>query len=77
VNEKKPTFNLVQSGGAYDGRDNLRPCRPIRSTDVVVAGVFNARQARVLEGETSLTITLEAALGAIDDAGIARPTSTA
>ena len=39
--------------------------------DVVVAGVFNARQARVLEGETSLTITLEAALGAIADAGIA------
>ena len=38
--------------------------------DVVVAGVFNARQARVLEGETSLTITLEAALGAIADAGI-------
>ncbi|MFA5886091.1 MAG: thiolase family protein, partial [Acidimicrobiia bacterium] len=39
--------------------------------DVVVAGVFNARQARVLEGETSLTITLEAALGALADAGIA------
>ena len=39
--------------------------------DVVIAGVFNARQARVLEGETSLTITLEAALGAIADAGIA------
>ena len=38
--------------------------------DVVVAGVFNARQGRELTGETSLTITLEAALGAIADAGL-------
>lgn len=38
--------------------------------DVVIAGVFNARQARVLEGETSLSISIEAALGALDDAGL-------
>jgi len=39
--------------------------------DVVVAGAFNARQARVLEGETSLSISIEATLGAIADAGLA------
>lgn len=44
------------------------PGHPFR--DVVIAGVFNARQARVLEGETSFTITVEAALGAIADAGL-------
>jgi len=38
--------------------------------DVVIAGAFNARQARVLAGETSFSITLEAALGAIADAGL-------
>ena len=38
--------------------------------DVVIAGVHNARQARVLEGETSFTITIEAALGALADAGL-------
>ena len=38
--------------------------------DVVIAGAFNARQARVLEGETSLSISLEAARGAIADAGL-------
>ena len=46
-----------------------RPCQPAPVPthpfhDVVVAGVFNARQARVLEGETSLSISIEAALGA-------------
>jgi acetyl-CoA acetyltransferase len=38
--------------------------------EVVVAGAFNSRQAKVLEGETSLSITLEAVLGALADAGI-------
>jgi acetyl-CoA acetyltransferase len=38
--------------------------------NVVIAGAFNARQARVLAGETSFSITLEAALGAIADAGL-------
>jgi acetyl-CoA acetyltransferase len=38
--------------------------------DVTVAGVFNARQARVLEGDTSFSITMEAALGAVADAGL-------
>ena len=32
---------------------------------VVIAGAFNSRQARALEGETSQSITLEAALGAL------------
>jgi len=44
------------------------PGHPFR--DVVVAGVHNARQARVLEGETSFTITIEGALGALADAGL-------
>jgi acetyl-CoA acetyltransferase len=38
--------------------------------DVIVAGIFNTRQARVLEGHDSLSITLEAARGVLDDAGI-------
>ena len=37
---------------------------------VAVVGVHNTRQARVLEGTDSRTITLEAALGALDDAGL-------
>jgi acetyl-CoA acetyltransferase len=37
---------------------------------VVVAGVFNTRQARVLDGYDSLSITLEAARGVLDDAGV-------
>ena len=37
---------------------------------VVVVGVHNTRQARVLDGTDSRTITLEAALGALDDAGL-------
>jgi acetyl-CoA acetyltransferase len=39
--------------------------------DVAVVGVHNTRQARVLEGHDSRTITMEAALGALDDAGLA------
>jgi acetyl-CoA acetyltransferase len=38
--------------------------------DVVIAGVANSKQARVLEGETSLSVTMEAALGALADAGL-------
>lgn len=38
--------------------------------DVVIAGVANSQQARVLEGETSLSVTIEAALGALADAGL-------
>ncbi|HZP28415.1 MAG TPA: thiolase family protein [Acidimicrobiia bacterium] len=37
---------------------------------VAVVGVHNTRQARVLEGTDSRAITLEAALGALDDAGL-------
>jgi acetyl-CoA acetyltransferase len=37
----------------------------------VIVGAFNTRQARVLEGETSDTITLAAIMGALDDAGLA------
>lgn len=39
--------------------------------DVAIVGVHNTRQARVLEGYDSRTITLEAALGAISDSGLA------
>jgi acetyl-CoA acetyltransferase len=38
--------------------------------DVAIAGVFNTEQARVLEGHDSRSITFEAGLGAIADAGI-------
>lgn len=35
-----------------------------------IVGVFNTRQARKLEGSTSATLTAEAALGALADAGL-------
>ncbi len=38
--------------------------------DVAIVGVHNTRQARVLEGYDSRTITMEAALGALADAGL-------
>ena len=39
--------------------------------DVAIVGVHNTAQARVLEGQDARSITLEAALGALDDAGFA------
>ena len=38
--------------------------------DVAIVGVHNTKQARVLEGHDSQSIALEAALGAIADAGL-------
>ncbi len=38
--------------------------------DVVVAGVHNPRQTRVLEGETSLSVAIDATFGALADAGL-------
>lgn len=38
--------------------------------DVAIVGVHNTRQARVLEGHDDRSITLEAALGAVADAGL-------
>jgi acetyl-CoA acetyltransferase len=38
--------------------------------DVAIVGIHNTRQARVLEGHDDRTITFEAALGAIADAGL-------
>lgn len=38
--------------------------------DVAIVGAYNTRQARVLEGHTSRTITLDAIRGALDDAGL-------
>jgi len=38
--------------------------------DVAIVGVFNTKQARVLEGHDTQSIALEAALGAIRDAGL-------
>jgi acetyl-CoA acetyltransferase len=38
--------------------------------DVAVVGVHNTKQARVLDGHDSRTITMEAALGAVADAGL-------
>src|SRR2546425_13316198 len=38
--------------------------------DVVIAGVHNTAQARHLEGHDSESITFEAALGALADAGV-------
>jgi acetyl-CoA acetyltransferase len=39
--------------------------------DVAIAGVFNTEQARVLEGEDSMSISFKGALGAVADAGLA------
>ncbi len=41
--------------------------------DVVIAGVHNTVQARQLEGHDSESITFEAALGALADAGVPTP----
>jgi acetyl-CoA acetyltransferase len=38
--------------------------------DVAIVGVFNTQQARVIEGHDSTSLALEAALGAIADAGL-------
>ena len=38
--------------------------------DVAIVGVYNTRQARVLDGHDSHTITAEAAMGALADAGL-------
>ena len=38
--------------------------------DVAIVGIHNTLQAKVLEGHDSQSIALEAALGAIDDAGL-------
>ena len=38
--------------------------------DVAIVGVHNTEQARVLEGHDSRSITLEAGLGAVADAGL-------
>ena len=38
--------------------------------DVAIAGVYNTKQARILEGYTSPTITLEAIRGVIEESGI-------
>jgi acetyl-CoA acetyltransferase len=38
--------------------------------DVAIVGVFNTAQARVLEGCDSASVAFEAALGALDDAGL-------
>ena len=40
--------------------------------DVAVVGVHNTKQARVLEGHDSRTITMEAALGAVATARLLR-----
>ena len=39
-------------------------------SDVAIAGVFNTAQARSLPGHDSLSIAIEGALGALDDAGL-------
>src|SRR4051794_17835832 len=41
--------------------------------DAAIVGVHNTKQARVLEGHDSRSIALEAALGAIADAGLSPP----
>ena len=38
--------------------------------DVAITGVFNTEQARVLEGEDSMSISFKGALGALADAGL-------
>ena len=38
--------------------------------DVVIAGAYNTTQARTLEGQDSLTVSLDAALGVLDSTGV-------
>jgi acetyl-CoA acetyltransferase len=38
--------------------------------DVAITGIFNTEQARVLEGEDSMSISFKGAMGALDDAGL-------
>jgi acetyl-CoA acetyltransferase len=38
--------------------------------DVAISGIFNTEQARVLEGEDSMSISFKGALGALADAGL-------
>ena len=38
--------------------------------DVAITGIFNTEQARVLEGEDSMSISFKGALGALADAGL-------
>ena len=39
--------------------------------DVAITGIFNTEQARVLEGEDSMSIAFKGGLGALADAGLA------
>ena len=39
--------------------------------DVAISGIFNTEQARVLEGENSMSISFKGAFGALADAGLA------
>src|SRR5205823_4684415 len=59
----------ARSRGA-DHRDAVRLMANHPFHDVAVVGVHNTKQARVLEGHDSRTITMEAALGAVADAGL-------
>ena len=44
---------------------------PAKGRKAAIAGVYNTRQGRSLEGETTRRLIVEAVLGALDDAGLA------
>jgi acetyl-CoA acetyltransferase len=43
---------------------------PATGRKAAIAGVYNTKQGRSLEGETTRRLVVEAALGALDDAGL-------
>src|SRR5260370_22654026 len=49
----------------------------LKQRRVAIAGVYATRQAWSIPDKTDFGITLEAVLGALDDAGLTRPTLTA
>src|SRR5207245_10598297 len=67
---REPGSLLRARSRRADHRDALGLMAKHPFHDVAVVGVHNTKQARVLEGHDSRTITMEAALGAVADAGL-------
>ena len=63
-------LDRLESAGQLCLRYSSGTCHNGSVRDVAIVGIHNTRQAKVLEGHDSRSITLEAALGAIADAGL-------
>jgi acetyl-CoA acetyltransferase len=66
----KGAEDLASGSGAVPSFAGLSSQHPYRN--VAIAAVYNTRPARILEGQTSLSVQLEAALGALRVAGLDR-----